>query len=146
MMIDFLFSFLASLGFAIIFNIKGKNALMAAFGGAIAWCTFVALAFVIEEEIVRYFLASVVISIYAREMAKIRKCPVLVFLVIAFIPLVPGYSIYKTMEYLLLSNIEEFIITATKTFKIVMAITTGFLVTTKFNINGIVIGETKKEK
>lgn len=90
----------------------------------------IALAFVIEEDVVRYFFASVVISIYARIMAKIRKCPVLVFLVIAFIPLVPGYSIYKTMEYLLLSDIEEFIVTATETFKIVMAITTGFLITT----------------
>lgn len=130
-----IFSFLAAFGFSIVFNIKGKNVLIASLGGVIAWCIFIFLALLIPDDIIRYFVASVIISLYSRRMAKVRKCPVLVFLVIAFIPLVPGYSIFKTMEYLLLGDVDNFIITAVSTFKIVMAISTGFLLTTNLNMN-----------
>lgn len=128
-------SFVASFGFAIIFNIKGKNIFFASLGGTIAWSLYIFLQPIIPDDIIRYFLASVCISVYSQEMAKFRKSPVLVFLVIAFIPLVPGYNIYKTMENLLISNIDEFVIEGIYTFKVVMAIATGFLITNKLFSN-----------
>lgn len=125
-----IFVFFASLGFAIVFNVKGKNLFFASLGGMIAWFIYLVFKPLIEDDIIRYFIASVAISIYSQKMAKIRKCPVLIFLVIAFIPLVPGYSIYKTMECILLSDISQFIDRALYTFKVVMSIATGCLIST----------------
>lgn len=125
---NLIFSFLGSLGFALTFNIKGKNVIYASMGGMIAWCSYVFMEPLIADDIVRYFLATLILSLYVQVMSKRQKAPTLVFLVIAFIPLVPGHSIYKTMEFLLVGNIDDFVVTGIHTFKIVMAIATGFLI------------------
>ena len=128
LMLQGLYSFGGSFGFAILCNIKGRNLLLSSLGGMIAWVIYCGLAPWISEDSIRYFVATVVISVYAQKMAQMRKSPVLVFLVIAFIPLVPGYSAYKTMESLLLSDMPQFMEEAVYTFKAVMAIAMGFLV------------------
>lgn len=134
---NIIFSFLASLGFAIIFNIKGKDLVYSALGGVIGWMIFYLLANFGMDEVLRYFVASVAISAYSKIMAKIRKIPTTIFIVISFIPLVPGYSIYLTMYNLLLYNIEAFVIYAVLTFKVVIAIAAGFLVSSAFSVSKI---------
>lgn len=124
-------SFLASLAFGIIFNIKGKNLLFSALGGTLGWFFYVSLAPLVESEIIRYFISAISITLYAEKMAKIRKAPSVVFLVIGLIPLVPGYTVYKATENLMLYNVDEFINTAVYAFQIVMAIATGFLLSSK---------------
>ncbi len=124
------YALIASLGFGILMQIRGKNLCCAALGGMIGWVIFVGLAPVMGEDMVRYFVASVVISLYAKHMARIRKAPAVVFLAVAFIPLVPGYAAYQTMIGLLLSDMTQFTEGAVYTFKVVMAIATGFLVST----------------
>ncbi len=132
-------SFCGSLGFAIFFNIKGKDLFYSALGGAIGWTIFHLLASAGVDEVLRYFIASVAISGYSKILARIRKMPTTVFLVISFIPLVPGYSIYLTMNSLLLYNIEAFATYAVFTFKVVIAIAAGFLVSSAFSVNKIQI-------
>lgn len=133
--LNILCSFGGSFGFAIIFNIKGKDLFYTSIGGIIGWMVFYLLADIIPDEVIRYFIASVSISIFAQTMAKVRKMPRTVFLVIAFIPLVPGYSIYLAMENLLLYTVDEFVVSALFTFKVAMAIATGFLVSSLFYEN-----------
>ncbi len=123
-----IFSFLASLGFGILVQVRGKNLLFSALGGMLGWLVYTGLASFIPDDIIRYFIASVVISHYAQQMAHYRRAPALVFLAIAFIPLVPGYAAYQTMVGLLLSDIPQFTQAAIYTFKVVMAIATGFLI------------------
>ncbi len=122
------FSFLASLGFGILMQVRGKNLLFSALGGMLGWVIFIALTPLVPDDSIRYFIASVVISHYSQQMAHLRKTPTLVFLAIAFIPLVPGYAAYQTMVSLLLSDIPQFTQGALYTFKVVMAIATGFLI------------------
>ncbi|MFI3168076.1 MAG: threonine/serine exporter family protein [Bacillota bacterium] len=130
-------SFGGSIGFAIIFNIKGKDLAYSALGGVIGWMIFFCLAWFGVADVLRYFVASVTISAYSKIMAKIRKIPTTVFLVISFIPLVPGYSIYLTMNSLLLYNIEAFAVYAVTTFEVVLAIGAGFLVSSAFSVSKI---------
>ncbi len=124
-----LYAFGGSFGFAILYNIKGKNLLLSTLGGVLGWVIYVALRPLIGDDIIRYFIASMAICLYAQKMAQLRKCPVVVFLVIAVIPLVPGYAAYKTMEALLRSDMTQFMTEALYTFKVVMAMATGFLAT-----------------
>ncbi len=135
--INTVFSFTASLCFAVVFNIRDKNLVFSAIGGMIGWMLFYGLSFVIQDDIIKYFVASVAVSFYSRYMAKRTKSPVLVFLVVAIIPLVPGYSIYKTMENLLMADTQTFIDSAVYTFKVAMVIATGFLLSTsKIELRG----------
>lgn len=125
------FSCLASLSFGVLFNVRGKSLLFASLGGMLGWLVFVYLQYVISEDMVRYFFGSLAVSIYAQRMAKVQKAPTLVFLVVGFIPLVPGYSAYQSMASLLVSDLAAFSTSATYTFKVVMAIAVGFLLSAK---------------
>ncbi len=126
-------SFFGSLCFAILFNIRGKNVFYAAFGGMIGWTLYTILGYGISDVLVRSFISSVAVSLYSNKMARLHKAPALVYLVIAFIPLVPGFSIYKAMELLIISDTSAFIDQAVYTFKIGMVIATGFLITSNIN-------------
>ncbi|MFQ7058648.1 MAG: threonine/serine exporter family protein [Turicibacter sanguinis] len=57
-----LYSFLACIGFCIIFNIRGKMIFYASIGGALAWLTF-ELAAVYQNDLIQYFAATVVLSL-----------------------------------------------------------------------------------
>ncbi len=60
-------------------------------------------------------------------MAIYRKCPATVFLVASMIPLVPGGTIYYTMESLLLGDTQRCIELGVSTFEIAGSIAMGIL-------------------
>lgn len=123
-----IFSLVGALGFGILMQIRGKKLCFSALGGMIGWVIYMVLTPFCPEDAIAYFIASVVVSLYSQQMARLLKAPVVVFLAVAFIPLVPGYTSYVTMEGLLLSDIPQFTDAAIYTFKVVMSIATGFLV------------------
>lgn len=88
---------IASIGFGIIFNIRGNNLLLAGIGGAIggfvhAFCLSIAL-----DEAIALFTASIAFSIFSEICARIQKTPVTTFIICALIPLVPGGGMYRMM-------------------------------------------------
>jgi len=99
MILNSFYAFLSSLGFGILFNIRGKNLIIAALGGGLAWLTYL-LSMKLQPSIVfSLFLASMVGSIYSEIMARIYKNPVTMFIICAIIPLVPGGGMYyATLE------------------------------------------------
>ena len=121
---------LGTLGFSILFNIKGKRLLAATFGGFLSWSAFLLLGLVIESEPVRYFLVSVLISFYAEMIARVLKTPTTTVLMSALVPLIPGGSLYYTMAYALGSNLEKFVAKAMSTLKLAGALALGIVITT----------------
>ena len=93
----FIYAYIASFSFSIIFNVDKKTSYLAAFGGALGWLCFSASLNTFNLYGLSYFLAAVVISFYAEIMARIKKMPVTAFLTTALIPLVPGGELYETM-------------------------------------------------
>ncbi len=99
MITNSIYAFFSSLGFGIIFNIRGKNLIIASFGGALGWFTYLLSGRLQPSEVFSIFLASMVISIYSEIMARIYKTPVTIFIICAIIPLVPGGGMYfATLE------------------------------------------------
>lgn len=95
-----LMSFFACLCFAVVFQVKGKHIFFAGFGGLISWLIYLLAATPFpDSDIPRYFIATVVITIYSEVCARILRSPVTVFLAISLLPLVPGNGIYQTMVY-----------------------------------------------
>ena len=120
-------AFIASAGFAILYNIHGVGIVICSAGGALGWFAYLAMEPWISSEIARAFLAAVIFSIYAESMARIRKCPVTGYLLVAFFPLVPGGGIYYTMEHAINGEIDLFLSSFLHTLGIAGALAVGVL-------------------
>lgn len=115
----------ASCVLSIVFHIRGINILLSGLGGGLGWITYSLLSFLWPQELIRYLIAGFVISIYCEIMARVRKSPVTLFLVIGIIPLVPGGLAYHTMEYFVLGEIRLAASTGLHTLAIAAAIAIG---------------------
>lgn len=101
------FAFIATLGFGIIFNIKGKKLFFAALGGAISWFFYsLALEFKLSS-ISSLFISSLLFSTYCEILARILKTPVTTLVICALIPLVPGGGMYYTMLEVINGDINK---------------------------------------
>lgn len=90
-------SFIATFGFAILFNIKGKKLLFAALGGGISWFFYSLSLSLNFSEVSSLFISALFFSTYSEIMARLFKTPVTTFVICALIPLVPGSGMYYTM-------------------------------------------------
>lgn len=91
---------IGTLGFGLMFNIRGKGIPLALLGSIISWlvCSLCMRAGLAEPTC--YLVASAVSSGYAEVMARIRKFPATAYLMCALVPLIPGAGIYYTMDFL----------------------------------------------
>jgi len=96
----------ASLGFGIIFNIRGKKLIFAALGGGLSWFCYLYFTENGMSAILSLFVSSIIFSIYSEICARRLKTPVTTLVICALIPLVPGAGMYNTMYETILGNIK----------------------------------------
>lgn len=120
-------AFLGSLGFALLFHVKRERLLLASLGGLLAWGVYLLMGQVTDQDVVRYFVASVVLAVYAETLARMVKCPATLFIVTAAIPLIPGGSLYRTMEFFMQNDLEAFSRQALTTVLLAVALAVGML-------------------
>ena len=130
--IQIISSFIGSMCFAILFNIRGRRLLAAAIGGLLSWLLFILINRIIENEVVVYFIVAVIISIYAEILARILKSPATTFTITSLIPMIPGGSLYYTMVSVFQSNQDEFLQKALYTLQLAAALALGIVVVTAF--------------
>lgn len=116
-----------SLGFAVLFNARGRNLVWASLGGLLSWGVYLAWGLVYASDPTCYFVAALVLTIYAEIMARVRRTPVTVFLVAGTIPLIPGGSLYHTMSYAVAARWAEALHAALTTLLLAVAIAAGIL-------------------
>lgn len=104
MFLESLLAFVSSLGFGILFNIKGKNLFFAALGGALSWFAYKILKYNDSGETISLFLSAITFSIYSEICARVLKTPVTTTIICALIPLVPGAGMYYTMYEIILGH------------------------------------------
>ena len=130
--IQILAGFVGSVGFAVLFNIRGKRLIAAAAGGLLSWLLFVVLSTYIASEAIRYFIVALVISAYAEVMARVLKSPTTTFITTSLIPLIPGGSLYYTMAHIFQGNTDAFLQKAIYTLQLTSALALGIVVSTAF--------------
>ena len=124
-----LWAFLACLGFCVILNIRTVSGmLICCIGGALGWLVYLVALLLGAGDLLGYFLAALAISAYAEIMARVRRCPVTGYLLISFLPLVPGAGIYYTMEYALQGNTQMFLSKGMHTLGLAGSLAVGVLV------------------
>ena len=106
-LITTLISIIATFGFCISFNIKGKKIFFAALGAGLSWFFYsLPLSFGISNTS-SLFISTMIFSIYSEILARIFKTPVTTFIICALIPLVPGSGMYYTMLHIIDGNINK---------------------------------------
>jgi len=121
-------SFLASIGFAIVFQVRGKDLLLAGLGGAITRFFYIIFMAFIPYRILYAGLAAIVAAFYAEIVATKKKTPATVFLYPSIIPLIPGDLIYYTMGGLVLSDTATFTKNGIDCLLALVGIAVGFVV------------------
>lgn len=106
-LIQLISAFIASCGFAICLEIRGRNLLWGALGGLVGWAVFLLSSIWTSSEFFKYFIAGFVIMLFSELFARLCKSPVTIFLVVSFIPLVPGGDAYRTMEFCVLGDFRS---------------------------------------
>lgn len=129
------FAAIASLGFAMVFNVPKHTLKYCAFGGAITYnfrTIFLELDFGIE---LATFLASAIIGVVALYWSRKYKVPRPVYTVASIIPILPGTYAFNAMVTLISINrfgakpelVEIFIHDGLKSISILFAITFGLV-------------------
>lgn len=127
MIIKSFYALLATLGFGVLFNIKGKNLIFASIGGAITWFLYLLSKSYTSSDIISLFYASVAAGLYSELMARFLKSPVTSFSICSVIPLVPGGGMYYTMLESVRGNVNNFLSTGLNTLSSAGAIAAGIL-------------------
>ena len=127
-----IYAFLACVGFCLVFNIHGPGILICCFGGALGWLVYLLSALLSPNVILCFLLASIVITLYSEIMARIRRCPVTGYLVIALLPLVPGSGIYEAMLHCVHGDTQLFLSALVRTFGIAGALALGAVLASSF--------------
>ncbi|WP_297211235.1 threonine/serine exporter family protein [uncultured Flavonifractor sp.] len=120
-------TFCACIGFSLLFNIHGAGMFICAGGGALGWLCYLLTGPLVHSDIIQSFFAALVISAWSELMARLRKCPVTSYLLVALFPLVPGGGIYYTMEYAMMGETSQFLSSLLHTLSLAGALATGVL-------------------
>ena len=126
-------SFAGTFGFGILFNIRGKRLIFASIGGMLAWAIYLALFHFLKNEVLCYFIVSLLTAFYAEVMARILKTPAITFCILSLIPLVPGSSLYYTIESVFSGSSESFFGKAAHTLSLAAALSLGIILVAAFS-------------
>ena len=118
---------LGSLGFSLVFNVRGKPLLWGAVGGLLAWGSYLLFKAQGTSDVVGYLLASMLITVYSEVCARRFRAPATVFLMSSAIPLIPGGSLYRTMVCAVKMQGMEFLRVGTHTMLLAAAISAGII-------------------
>jgi uncharacterized membrane protein YjjB (DUF3815 family) len=129
-LIQIITGFLGTLGFNILFNIRGRKLLFATLGGLISWSVFLALQPLFPGEVIRYLLSAAVVTLYGEVLARLEKTPTTTFLVPSVIPLIPGGALYYTMNYALNKQWSQFAHQAFYTLQLALSLAVGIIAVT----------------
>ena len=121
------YAFFACIGFSMLFNIHGVGIFICAGGASVGWLVYLLTAPLVHSDIIQSFFAAITISAWSEGMARLRKCPVTSYLLVALLPLVPGGGIYYTMEHALNGDTELFLDTLMHTLGLAGALAVGVL-------------------
>lgn len=126
--LNFIFSFLASLFFCVIFDAPRKLYLSCGFVGACGWMVYTLFYNGLEAHtIYSSFFGSLALGLLSHYIARYKKEPAIIFMITGIIPLVPGGLAYDATKSLVLLHFNKAINTMLEVTLIAGAIALGLL-------------------
>lgn len=129
-LLQILMGCLGTLGFNILFHLRGKKLFLATLGGLLSWAVFLILEPLYDSESIRYLISAAAVTVYGEALARIEKTPTTTFLVPSIIPLIPGSALYYTMNYALNKQWTDFLHQAFYTLQLAFSLAVGIIAVT----------------
>lgn len=101
---QFIYAFIATGGFSILFNVSKKHLLHVSFIGAVGWAVYLLVYSVAPNPGYSSFCAAFVVSLLGEIFARRCKQPAILFVISGILPLVPGLTLYNMMLNIVLNN------------------------------------------
>ena len=128
--IQILSGVLGSIGFALVFNLKRDKIPYIILGSGIGWAIYLICYHYTQNLFLANTAASVFCTASAEFLARWRKAPSTLFLLIHIIPLVPGGSLYRTMRSFVIEDRQAFTQNGMNTLYVAAGIAVGILIVT----------------
>ena len=119
---------IGSLGFALLFRVRGKLLIFAFLGGLLSWGTYCIAGNFVGHEALQYLIATIVLTLYSEVFARVLRCPSTIMLVTGWIPLIPGGALYYSISALVQDNMSLFVDRILHTFLLMIAMSAGMLI------------------
>ena len=116
-----------TLGFAMLFKMKGKYLPFISVCGCLAYCIYLGVLFFGYSEILAAFASASFVAIVAEIFARVLKAPAVIFTIVGIVPIVPGSALYYSMRNLLLRDIDGFFVSLKSTCTITAGIVFGIV-------------------
>lgn len=120
-------SFLAAVGFGVIFNAPRKMLFYCGFVGMAGWMIYSLFEYYSGDAVQASFLGAFAVALFAHMFAKRFKTPMIIFSVAGIIPLVPGGTAYNAMRHFVENDNLTAISFAVKAFMVSGAIAMGLV-------------------
>lgn len=128
-LIQILAAFGGTIGYGALFNVRGKKLLLAALGGMSAWILYLALNnYAIENVTLCCFIVSIVTSTYSEILARLLKTPASTFYIATLMTLIPGSTLYYSIDAVVNKDMAQFIFYISRTVEIAAALSAGIVV------------------
>lgn len=128
--LHFIYSFFATVGFAIFLNAPKSTLMSSGFVGGLGWSVFYYLVKLSGNDILANFIAALLVSYISEILARKLRQPAIIFIIPGIIPLVPGLGMYNTMLYLVQHDYNNAIAKGVDVLFVGGAISLGILVVT----------------
>lgn len=127
MILQMIVAMVATLAFAILFEAPKKEYIFCAVNGGLGWIVYLLFRRLGAGITIASLGATLFLTLAARVLSAIRRCPATVFLVAGIFTMVPGAGIYYTAYYLLMNELAQFTAKGAETFKVAGAIALGIV-------------------
>lgn len=128
LIIQFIFAFLGTLGFAIIFNVPAKHMPAASIVGGLGWVVYQISMAAGSSIPFACFLGACTVGLFSDISARMLKQAATIFVIPGVLPLVPGAGTYYTMLAIVEGDLAEAGVQGVKTLMMAGAIALGLLV------------------
>ncbi len=105
--IQVVIAFFGSIFPAILFNIDRRKIGWAGLSGALGWLVYILVFNNTGNAISATFIGAVAVGCYSEALARRLKTPAFEFLIPGIFPLVPGFTAYTSLRYIVENNISQ---------------------------------------
>ena len=141
---EFIFAFLGTLGFTLIFNVPLRHIPVASFVGGAGWVVFQIADAMGCGVAIACFFGACTVGLTSDIASKVCKEAATIFVIPGVLPLVPGAGTYYTMLAVIEGNLDQAAAKGIETLAMAGAIALGLLV--MGTVMQIIRGLTKRVK
>ncbi len=126
--LEFIFAFLGTLGFTLIFNVPLRHIPVASFVGGAGWVVFQIADAMGCGVAIACFFGACTVGLTSDIASKVCKEAATIFVIPGVLPLVPGAGTYYTMLAIVQGNLDQAAAKGIETLAMAGAIALGLLV------------------